>query len=370
MQIAIEGAGYTGGEADQLRRDMAAWKKHGNLERHQGKLTAGFLARGISRRFADQLYEQMKGFGEYGFPESHAASFALLVYASTWLKYHHPAAFAAALVNSQPMGFYSPNTLLQDAKRHGVQLLPILIDQSDWDCTLPEPNQIRVGLRLIKGLGEAAGRRIEAARAQKMFSSVEDLAQRAGLEASDLEVLAEAGALEPLVAGRRQALWKVLAPVQRGLFAAQTQDQTEPKLAALNRVEQLNFDFARTGVSLDDHPMALLRAQLPRKVKNSRDLSQMLDGSRVTTAGWVICRQRPQTASGIVFLTLEDEYGFVNLVFHSHVFEENYEAVTGNNLLEVTGKLERTQTVIHVLVKKVRRLTPTTALPNLSRDFH
>ncbi len=207
MQIAIVGAGYTGGEADQLRRDMAAWRRTGNLERHRGRLARGFAERGISNEFSERLYAQIHGFAEYGFPESHAASFALLVYASAWLHIHHPAEFAAALINSQPMGFYSPSTILQDAQKHGVEVRPVSIDKSDWDCTIERSHDagpaIRVGIRQVKGMGEVSGRRIECARGERPFATVEDLAERAFLKHDELEALAEAGALEPLVPGRR-----------------------------------------------------------------------------------------------------------------------------------------------------------------------
>src|SRR5262249_37644191 len=214
MQISIVGAGYSGGEADQLRRDMAAWRKDGRLARHRERLLSGFSARGIPLEFGERLYAQIQGFGEYGFPESHAASFALLVYASSWIKVHHPAAFAAALVNSQPMGFYSPSTILQDAQKHGVVVRPICATVSDWDCTLEGAARgMRVGLRLVRGVGEETGRRIEGARRARPFHGLEDLADRAALKKNELSALAEAGALDALVGGpRREAMWKVRAP--------------------------------------------------------------------------------------------------------------------------------------------------------------
>ena len=223
MQIAIVGAGYTGGEADRLRRDMAAWKRNGNLEAHRERLSKGFLERGISAEFADRLYSQIQGFAEYGFPESHAASFALLVYASSWLKVHHPAEFAAALINSQPMGFYSPSTILEDAKKHGVEVRPVSIVRSDWDCTIRRRTALtwrfRVG-HTVRGLGEKSGKRIEEERTKCVLASVEDLAGRASLERDELDALAEAGALESFVAGRREAMWKVRTPRETGLFTS------------------------------------------------------------------------------------------------------------------------------------------------------
>ncbi|HSQ64895.1 MAG TPA: error-prone DNA polymerase, partial [Polyangiaceae bacterium] len=333
MQIAIVGAGYSGGEADQLRRDMAAWKRNGKLARHRDRLQRGFRERGISEQFGERLYKQIQGFGEYGFPESHAASFALLVYASAWLKVHHPAAFAAALVNSQPMGFYSVSSILKDAQRHGVEVLPIRVECSDWDCTL-EGASIRVGLRQVKGLGEEAGRRVEAARKERAWGGIEGLRARAGLDQKEMDALAEAGALNGLSgSGTRQAMWRVRAPRGEGLFRGKDGDEVEIELPRMTRAEQLVLDFERTGLSVGDHPMRLLREHLPDGVLGSRELAGLPKGHRVTTAGMVICRQRPGTASGVVFVTMEDEHGFINLVLWSKVFERLRRVATTSSLL-------------------------------------
>ncbi len=403
MQIAIVGAGYTGGEADQLRRDMAAWKKNGRLARHEQRLHDGFAKRGISRAFSERLYKQIQGFGEYGFPESHAASFALLVYASAWLKVHHAAAFAAGLVNSQPMGFYSPSTILQDAQRHRVEVRAVCILRSGWDCTLEE-GALRVGLRQVRGLGEDSGRRIEAARRERPFATVEDLAARAALDRRDLEALAEAGALEQLVAGRRDAIWKVRAPRGSGratderqgwLFAGLELGDESPDLPSLSRAERLVLDYERTGISIDDHPMRLLRSSLPKRIKSSAQLATMPHGARASVAGLVICRQRPGTASGVVFVTMEDELGFLNLVLWARVFEEQRHVATTSSLLVAHGKIERTTTTkaeekttdsqgVDVIARRptdvvylvVDRLEPlslagASAQPRtMSRDFH
>jgi error-prone DNA polymerase len=369
MQIAIVGAGYSGGEADQLRRDMAAWRRNGKLVRHRARLQRGFAERGISEAFGERLYKQIQGFGEYGFPESHAASFALLVYASAWLKVHHPAAFAAALVNSQPMGFYSANTILQDARRHGVGLLPIRAEYSDWDCTL-EGADIRVGLRQIRGLGEEAGRRVEAARP---FSSVEDLRARAVLDRKEMDALAESGALDELVGNTRQAMWSVRAARGEGLFRGVGRPDHEVSLPALTRAQQLSLDFERTGLSVADHPMLALRPSLPKSVLSSAELQRAPHGARVTTAGLVICRQRPGTASGVVFMTLEDEQGFVNLVLWSKVFERLRRVATSSGLVRVHGKVERVAQapdVVHVIAFRLERLRLDRELPSMSRDFH
>ena len=540
MQIAIVGAGYSGGEADRLRRDMAAWRKTGSLEKHRDRLLEGFRARGIPEEFGERLYQQIHGFAEYGFPEcvvgetlvvdattgrrhkiedvasgrvklkttyacdphlrlkkrrvlearssgvrevfrlrtalgrelvatanhplrtvegwrplgtlepkqriavagatseleeslvdwdevasiekvgvretydlsiegdhnflandfvvhnSHSASFALLVYASSWQKKHYPAEFASALINSQPMGFYSPSTILQDAQRHGVKLLPIDITISDWDCTCVRARaskdgrekartDIRLGLRLVSGLGEEAGRRIEAARREKQFGTIDDVIVRARLDKKEIMALAESGALDGLAGGRREAIWGVLPPRPAELFEAADHIEPRPDFRRMTRAEQLVLDYERTGVSISDHPMKLLRPTLPKKWKTSRDVMNLRSGTRVTAAGLVICRQRPGTASGVVFVTMEDEHGFLNLVLWAKVFEEFHHVATTARILLVHGRIERSddpkgimppdpnvaQSVVYVIADKVERLDE--KLPRLaatSRDFH
>ncbi len=375
MQIAIVGAGYTGGEADQLRRDMAAWKRTGNLERHRSRLARGFAERGISNDFSERLYAQIHGFAEYGFPESHAASFALLVYASAWLHIHHPAEFAAALINSQPMGFYSASTILQDAQKHGIEVRPIAIDKSDWDCTIERSDDgratIRVGVRQVKGMGEASGRRIESARAQHPFTTVEDLAARAVLKHDELEALAEAGALEALVAGRPQAMWKVHAPraPAGSLFSGVDLGDPLPRLPKLGRSDQLMLDYERTGISVTDHPMRLLRPNLPPGTVSGGELLGIPHGRRVSTAGLVICRQRPGTASGVVFITMEDETGFINLILYARVFDAFRHVATTISLLMAHGKIERDGDVLYVIVERLEPVERR-SFPSMSRDFH
>jgi error-prone DNA polymerase len=369
MEIAIVGAGYSGGEADQLRRDMSAWRRNGNLEKHKARLQRGFSARGISQEFIDRLFEQIRGFAEYGFPESHAASFALLVYASSWLKLHHPAEFAAALVNSQPMGFYSPSTILRDAQKHGVKVRPVSITESFWDCTL-EDGEIRVGLRLVKGLGEEAGWRIEAARRGSPFESVEDLGVRAELTRRELDMLAASNALAPLIAERREAIWSVRAPRGEGLFAGVDSDEPKIALPPLPRDQALMLDYVHTGMSVDDHPMLLMRPSLSKKIKSAVDLLRIPHGSRASTAGMVICRQRPGTASGVVFLTLEDETGFSNLILYARVFEQQRHVATTSNLILAHGKVERDGDVVYLIPDKLEALSMQRTLPGMSRDFH
>ena len=376
MQLAIVGAGYTGGEADQLRRDMAAWRRNGKLERHRARLLDGFERNGISREFGERLYQSIQGFGEYGFPESHAASFALLVYASSWLKVHHPAAFAAALINSQPMGFYSPGTLVKDAERHGVEVLPARVDASDWDCTLEgvdgsvhgDPPALRLGLRLVGGLGEEAGRRIEGARRARAFAGVEDLVARAGLDRRAQGALARAGALAGFGLGRREALWKTRAPREDDLLAGVDFREEAPVLPPMSRTEQLVLDYQATGVAVGDHAMNVARPHLPPHFRSARDLTLLPHGERVSTAGLVICRQRPQTASGVVFVTLEDETGFVNLILWAATFERWRHVATTSSMLVAHGKVERDGDVIYVVPDRLEPLG-LRDMPSASRDF-
>ena len=377
MQIAIVGAGYTGGEADQLRRDMAAWRRTGKLERHRARLLAGFEKNGISREFGERLYQSIEGFGEYGFPESHAASFAHLVYASAWLKVHHPAAFAAALINSQPMGFYSAGTIVQDAERHGVEVLPARVDASDWDCTLEgenratggDPPAVRLGLRLVKGLGEEVGRRIERSRHEQAFAGIQDLVTRARVDQNEVEALANAGALAGFGLARREAMWKVRAPREQGLFAGMELGDPMPELAPLSRAEQLVLDYETIGVAVGDHAMNVVRRSLPEPFKRSHDLASMPHGARVSTAGLVICRQRPQTASGVVFVTLEDETGFINLILWARTFERFRHVATTSSLLIAHGKIEKQGQVVYVVPERLEQLG-LYDVPAMSRDFH
>jgi error-prone DNA polymerase len=396
MQIAIVGAGYSGGEADQLRRDMAAWKKSGRLLRHKQRLLDGFELKGISKDFGEALFEQIKGFGDYGFPESHAASFALLVYASSWEKAHYPAHFICALLNSQPMGFYSPSSLVKDAQKHGVEIREVCIENSSWDSSLEAPGEgcrvksewpgakkaLRLGFRLVKGMGEASGKAIEVARATRAFSSLDDVIRRAKLRKVEVEALAEAGAFESLMRGRRHALWKARAPRTEGLFAELDVAEPSVELPTLHAKEQLLLDYARVGLSIDDHPLKHLRAGLERRrVVTAAELAELPQGTLVSVAGLVLTRQRPGTASGVVFITLEDETGTMNLVLYSGIFESFYLVARHAALMLASGKVERQVTlprpgevgaatpVIHVLVEHLERLD-VGRVENRSRDFH
>ena len=383
MQIAMVGAGYTPGEADQLRRDMAAWRRNGRLERHRDKLLAGFRKSGISAQFAEALYKQIQGFGEYGFPESHAASFAVLVYVSSWLKVYHPAEFACALLNSQPMGFYSASSIVQDAQRHGVTVLPVSAQESSWDNSLePDSSQdkphskvaLRLGFRQVKGVSENAGRVIEKAREQGPFASVQDFVARTNLPRDEVEALAEAGAFDALSPARREAMWRARAPKGEGLFRrVALEKERRVGLPEILPTEQLTLDYARTGLSVNDHPMKHLRADMNKlRVKRAEDLRALDAGTRVRVAGLVIGRQRPETASGVTFMTLEDETGMVNLIVHQKVFDSQFQVTRHAQMVLVSGKVEREGAVIHVLAREFQRigLPQDQQLATRSRDFH
>ncbi|WP_370295378.1 error-prone DNA polymerase [Pseudomonas benzenivorans] len=376
MELAIVAAGYSPGEADQLRRAMAAWKRHGGLEPHRQRLTQGMLERGYSSEFAARIFEQIKGFGSYGFPESHAASFALLTYASCWLKCHEPAAFTCALINSWPMGFYSPDQLLQDARRHDIETRPVDVRCSDWDCTLEnhgEQPAIRLGLRMVRGLPEAAARRIEAARTAGPFADVADLARRARLDARALAQLADADCLRELAGDRHRARWAVAgieeqAPLFAGLPA---QDEAAVALPQPTLGENLQADYATLGTTLGPHPLALLRGELiARRCRSSRELADIGHGRPLSVSGLVVGRQRPQTAAGVTFVTLEDEYGMINVVVWRDLAERQRRVLLEAQLLQIDGHLEEAAEVRHVIAGRLQDLTPLLAgLAVRSRDF-
>lgn len=395
MQIAIVGAGYSGGEADQLRRDMAAWKRSGKLLRHRDRLLDGFSRKGIHREFGEALFEQIKGFGEYGFPESHAASFALLVYVSAWQKAHYPAHFACALLNSQPMGFYSPSSLVRDAQAHGVKVLDVDVTRSNWDSTLEPASddeatpgdgdaqhpRLRLGLRLVKGFSENAAMRVEALRAERGFEDFDDFRRRTRLAKDELAALSDAGAIETLVHGRRQALFRARAARLSGLFAEARIDEPEIAFPPLRAAETLLLDYRQKGLSVDDHPMRHLRNSLKaRGAVTAKELQGIPHGQPVAVAGVVITRQQPATASGVVFITLEDETGTLNLILFRHVFETYHLPARHASILFAYGSVERTpQTprnetdvtpVIHVMTRRLERLDiPGRDFDSVSRDF-
>jgi error-prone DNA polymerase len=378
MQIAIVAADYSPGEADQLRRSMAAWKRHGGLEPHKDRLAAGMKKKGYSADFAAQIFEQIKGFGSYGFPESHAASFALLTYASCWLKCHEPAAFACALINSWPMGFYSPDQILQDARRHHLQIRPVDVRASDWDCSL-EPiagaqPAIRMGLRMIKGFREDDARRIEVARSKGAFADIADLGERARLDARAQEQLADAGALRGLAGDRHRARWEV-AGVQKqlGLFAGlPRQEEDAVALPKPTVGEDLLADYNSLGTTLGPHPLTLLRGELKaRRCRSSKELLDVEHGRPVSVAGLVTGRQRPSTASGVTFVTLEDEFGNVNVVVWRDLAERQRQVLVGSQLLKVDGRWEKEGEVRHLIAGRLSDLSPLLdGITVRSRDFH
>ena len=334
MQLAIVAAGFTPGEADHLRRSMAAWRRKGGLEKFEQRLVDGMGARGYAETFARQIYQQILGFGEYGFPESHSASFALLVYVSAWLKHYEPAAFCGALLNSLPMGFYAPAQLVQDARRHGVDVRNVDVTVSEWDCAL-EQDALRLGLRLIGGLSEASAQRIVAARNTTPFAHVADLAHRAQLNKHDLGVLAAAGALASLAGHRHAAAWDV-AGVERlpPLLAGATFDETAARLPAPTEGQDIVADYRALGLTLGRHPLALLRGQLrARRLITSAEVRDTPHGRIVRTAGIVIGRQRPDTASGVMFVTLEDETGATNVIVWRDLSDRQRRELLGARLM-------------------------------------
>lgn len=380
MEVAIVAAGYSAGEADQLRRSMAAWKRRGGLEPHRDKLTCGMLERGYTREFAERIFEQIKGFGDYGFPESHAASFALLTYVSSWLKCHEPAAFTCALINSWPMGFYSPDQLLQDARRHGVSTFAVTVQASNWDCSL-EPDAtgqpgIRLGLRMVRGLSEEAGRRIERARRRHRFNNVADLVSRAGLDRRAQDLLADADALQELAGDRHHARWAVAGvEPQLALFggpAVMTANDDAVDLPAPSEVENMQADYALTGTTLGRHPLAMLRSVLvQRRCRSSVELAELAHGRQVIVAGLVTGRQRPSTASGVTFVTLEDEHGAINVVIWRSLAEQQRKELLSADLLQVNGKLESHNGVRHIIAQHLTDLTSLLeGLDVRSRNFH
>jgi error-prone DNA polymerase len=371
MQLAIVAAGFTPGEADQLRRAMAAWKRKGGLEPFEKKLKKGMAERHYPAEFADRIFEQILGFGEYGFPESHSASFAQLAYFSAWLKCHHPAAFLAALLNSQPMGFYAPAQLIQDARRHGVEVRAADALLSQWDCAL-EQGGVRLGLRMVGGLAAAAGARIVASRP---CASVAELAQRAGLSRKDLKNLADAGALQSLAGHRRDARWTA-AGVESHPPMNVHAIELPPALAAPTEAQDISADYDSLGFTLGRHPLALLRQVLSAQgFSSAENLNRLQHGRQVRAAGLVTCRQRPGTASGVVFVTLEDESGCVNVVVWNDLVERYRKELLGARLLGVEGRVESSDGVVHLIARRLTDHTPLLAsllgrLEVASRDFH
>jgi error-prone DNA polymerase len=372
MQLAVVAAGFTPGEADQLRRAMGAWQRKGGLSHFREKLLTGMAERGYPEELAERLYRQIEGFGDYGFPESHAASFALLAYVSAWLKRHHPAEFLCALLNSQPMGFYSPSQLVQDARRHGVKVLPVDVLASDVAATI-EGGAVRLGLQGIVGLSQAGARAVVVKRPAGGYASIADLAARTGLAQRDLDRLAQAGALKRLAGHRRQAAWEAAgAAVQLDLLATAAAQEALPELAAPSEAEDLVADYASTGLTLGRHPLGLLRERLTtRKFLSAGKLAELPNRAFARMAGIVTCRQRPGTASGVVFVTLEDETGLANIVIYGRLADRQRKELLGSNLLGVLGQVQREGDVVHLVAGRLVDLSPWLGrLETVSRDFH
>jgi error-prone DNA polymerase len=428
MSIAMKGAGLSGAEADRFRRAMAAWKRGGAIEEFRKKILAGMKERGYNDQYAQQCFDMLKGFGEYGFPESHSASFALLVYVSAWIKRHHPGVFCCELLNSQPMGFYAPAQIVRDAQAHGVTVLPIDINHSDWDCTIvpysisPKPvsevprrpgsdaekdpalagtsqpawgeNQliheiskkwdwgltgpaVRLGLRLVRGLHRTHADLIVNHRLLKPFSSIDNFARRTGLPSHTLRRLAEADAFGSLNLSRRSALWEIMQfhnhPMP--LFDWLEEDsQTAPPvtLPTMPAVQEVNTDYRTISLSLKRHPVALIRPQLSKmRITPAAELSNIAHRTWVKVAGLVLIRQRPGTASGIVFETIEDETGIANLIIRPAIFDRYRKAARHSMLVQADGYVERADQVIHVMTMRMTDLSHLIQEADLrSRDFH
>ncbi len=376
MQLAVVAAGFTPGEADQLRRAMATWQRRGGLESFEERLIAGMRERHYTPEFAQQVCKQIRGFGEYGFPESHAASFALLVYVSAWLKTHEPAAFSCALLNSQPMGFYAPAQLVRNARRSGVEVRPVDVNRSQWECTLEGGSAgqpaLRLGLCLTGGLSRDAAARLLEARGQQAFADVEDLQARTSLQQYELGALAAAGALADIAGHRYRARWEVAGTEPAlPLFPVSGVAEGIPLLRSPTEPEDISGDYASMGLSLGRHPLALLRSELQRQgFVTAEDLRDMAEHDPVRIAGLVITRQRPGSAGGVIFVTLEDETGYVNLIVWPQIADQQRRALLGSRLLAVRGRIQRQGDVLHVVVSRIEdRSAALGALTVHSRDF-
>jgi error-prone DNA polymerase len=384
MQIAIYAADFTPGEADALRRAMAAWKRKGGLGHYYDRLVGRMIEKGYDKEFAENIFKQIQGFGEYGFPESHAAGFALLAYVSCWIKHHHPDAFLASLLNSQPMGFYQPAQLVRDAREHGVEVRPVDVTISVWECTLEPPavdahglQAVRLGLNSISGLGLEAAKRIVESRVQGAFDTPEDLSRRASLNAHELQLLAQADALRPITGHRHQAAWAVA-----GIDTRPTPMLRETRVAedivvlpAPGEAEETLADYRSLGLTLHRHPLALLREQLNRfKVQPAIVLRTYPDGRLARASGLVTHRQRPETAKGTMFVTLEDDTGAVNAIVWPAVVDSQRKPLLSAKLLTVYGRWQRQgegdEAVMHLVVMKaIDHSDLLQGLVSRSRDF-
>jgi error-prone DNA polymerase len=389
MRLAVVAAGFTPGEADQLRRAMAAWRRPGVIDQFRIKLLEGMRASGLTGQFAEHVFNQIRGFGEYGFPESHAASFALLVYASCYLKCHYPAAYCVAMLNSQPMGFYAPAQLISDARKHGIQVRGVDVNHSEWESTLEQQNPdrrsvdgerqpaIRLGLQSVRGLVSDAANLVTERRANGPFRSIHDMVRRAGLGKATLATLADADALGSLAGDRRAAVWQSLSqassPGGQPLLEHLGDDEEIPSdLVPMSAFEEVHADYNTTGLSLRAHPISFVREELRAKRSvSAADLANLRDGRHVRVAGLVLLRQRPGTAKGVTFVTLEDETGTINLVLFATVWQRFFRVARTSNAWLVDGKLENRKGVIHVIAGRITDLSgEVEGLTLRSRDFH
>jgi error-prone DNA polymerase len=359
MKVAIVGAGFTPAEADALRRSMATFKFSGGVSRFHDKLVEGMVERGYERSFADRTFKQIEGFGSYGFPESHAASFAKIAYASCWMKCHHPDIFCAALLNAQPMGFYAPAQIVYDARKHGVEVRPVCINASRWDCTIEEQagrhRAVRLGLRMVRGLANKDAARVVAARAEGAFRNVEDVWRRSGVPVAALQKIADADGFAGLGFDRRQALWRTkgLGEAPLPLFAAADarEEGREPEVAlrAMSEGREVVEDYHSVQLSLRAHPLRFLRPDLEEMgLTRCADLARVKDGRKIAVAGLVLVRQRPGSTN-VTFVTIEDETGVANVIIWQRLFETYRRVVMSAPMMAVRGTLQREGEVIHVI---------------------
>ncbi len=382
MKLAVVAADYTPGEADQLRRDMGAWRAHDKMERHRQQLVSRMVDNGIEPQFAERIFDQICGFADYGFPESHAASFALIAYATSYLRCHHPVIFACSLLNAQPMGFYSPASIVEDARRNDIDVRPIDIRRSDVDCTLedgadgPHRFALRMGLRFIKGLRQASIDAILSARKTVCFDEFDTVVQALDIPADDQRRLAEAGAFDGFDISRRQAIWRI-----EGIQATRDAPLSLPlgddedfhdAFRRLDKLEAIRWDYRTSYHSPRGHPLAPLRPLLDQlQLPTAQQLQQLPDGRRTDYAGLVICRQRPSTASGVVFMTLEDETGLANIVVFPDIAERYNVLLRTRPFLGISGEIQNREGVVHLVAKHLwRPRLPETPAETKSRDFH
>ena len=399
MEIAMVAAGFTAGQADALRRSMAAWRRGGQVSKFHDMVVGGMLKKGYDAEFAEAIFKQIEGFGEYGFPESHAASFALLVYVSCWLKCHEPAAFLCAMLNSQPLGFYDPSDLTQDARRHGITVMPVDVNESDWDHklvdvpasdgslqeddavdtsrtikthTLAQP-AVRIGLRLVAKLSVDGANRLLSARKQGPFVDAADLVRRSGINQRDQQALAIAGALATISGNRHQAQWDLLGVEQLPeLLSGASANEPQLALPVPTPGENVVSDYMSLGLTLEAHPLSLLRDELKRRrIMSSAEWAAVPDRGFARIAGLIKVRQRPGSAKGVVFLTLEDEGGPMNVIVWEQTVEQFRKEVLGAKMVAVYGKTQKEQGVVHLIARKIEDLSWMLGqLSTRSRNFH